>query len=147
VELEDRDVVLLVVADDRGLVGPAVSHVGDADRRGAADDVVVRQHLARGGEHHAGAGGLGVLVPDGRVDVDEGRTDPAGDARGVRRAAAGRHRCSVVGLDRADGHRLDTVTGGRRGRVRGQELVCGEAAGHCPGEDERGGGGQTTRGV
>ena len=55
-QLDHRHVVAGVVADDRGRVGLAVADVGDLDRGGAVDHVVVGQHLAVGGQHDAGAG-------------------------------------------------------------------------------------------
>ena len=57
----------------------------DLDRGGAGDDVVVGDHLAVGGEDHAGAGRLAVLVAERRHDPHQA----GGLARGRRGAGVG----------------------------------------------------------
>jgi hypothetical protein len=54
--------------------------------------VVVRQHLARGGQHHPGAGGLASLVAQVRVDDDDAAADGRGGAAGEREARADEER-------------------------------------------------------
>ncbi len=58
VELEEGDVRGLVVPDNFGVIGVPGCRDGDLDRRGVLDDVVVRQHQAVRGEHHAGSRAL-----------------------------------------------------------------------------------------
>src|SRR5215470_12494942 len=68
-----------------GPVGLAVTYVGDADRGGTVDDVIVGEHLAIWGEHHASASASRLAVADRGVDVHQSRGNAGGDGRGVRR--------------------------------------------------------------
>ena len=79
-ELEHCDVPGHGVAEDAGRVVAAGSGDEHADVGGAADDVVVRQHLAARGENEARAGGRGLLVAERRLDHDDaaGRLARAG---------------------------------------------------------------------
>ena len=74
-QLEHGDVVSAVIADQIGTERPA----GDrcVDPVGALHHVEVRQHLAAGVEHEAGADTDRVLVVDRGVDLDDGRLHPA----------------------------------------------------------------------
>ena len=105
VQLEERHVVGRVDPDD-GCGGGAVTGDRDLDARGALDHMVVRQDLAVGREHHAGARAKGTEPVGaqhllGRVDVDDraDRGRPRGTegvaGRGQRDGGAGgRHRRS-----------------------------------------------------
>ena len=70
-----------VVPDDRRRVCTAIAHIGGADARGPCDDMVVGEHLARGGEHHPGPGGLPLAIIERRVDVHQSRVDTRCDRR------------------------------------------------------------------
>ncbi len=82
-QLEHRDVVLAVIADEIGrVVAPA--H-GAGDCVGARDDVVVRQHHAAGIDDGSGSGSDRLLVVDLRGDLDDGRLDRRGGRRRIGR--------------------------------------------------------------
>src|SRR5580692_6398888 len=70
-QLQHRDVLGLVVADDPCRIGPAVADIGDLDRGCALDHVVVGQDLAVRGQHQPGAQRLGLLVAERGGHVDE----------------------------------------------------------------------------
>src|SRR5262249_29391969 len=82
-QLQNGDVFARVVAGHTSLVGPAVANVGDADGGGTVDDVIVGEHLAIGGEHHAGASGSRPAVGDRDIDVHQSRINAGGDGRCV----------------------------------------------------------------
>ena len=84
-QLQHRHVVAGVVSDHGGRVGLAVADVGDLDRGGAVDDVVVGEHLAGGRQHDAGAHRGGPLVAVGGHHVDQRRVHPRGDLAGGQR--------------------------------------------------------------
>ena len=108
-QLEHRDVVLAVVADEIcRVVAPA--H-GAGDCVGARDDVVVRQHHAAGIDDRAGPGSDGLLVVDLRGDLDDGRRDRRS---GRLRVGWGGQRCRWYnqGQDR-----------GERDQQRGQRMT------------------------
>ena len=115
-QLEHRDVVGLVVADDLRRVGLAVADVGDLDRRGAVDHVVVGQHLTGRGQDHPGAGRLGALVAERGHDVDQARVDPGRDLasgkHGLRGSGGRAHRGRVQPADQS-------ARGGARGERHG----------------------------
>ena len=67
-KLEQRYVLGDAVTGHRRRVCPAARGDRDADRAGAADDVVVRQHLPRGREHDPRAGTGSSAVGESRVD-------------------------------------------------------------------------------
>ena len=89
---QHRDVLRLVIAHHGRLVGLAVADVGDADRGGAVDHVVVGEDLAVGRQHDAGALRGRLLIAERGGDVDDGRVDPAGDLRGGQHVLRGRRR-------------------------------------------------------
>src|SRR5215470_5821915 len=74
-----------------GPVGLAVTYVGDADRGGTVDDVIVGEHLAIWGEHHASASASRLAVADRGVDVHQSGGNARGDGRGVRRPGPARY--------------------------------------------------------
>jgi hypothetical protein len=94
-ELEEREVLGRVRAEDLRPVGPTVADVPGRDLGRALDDVVVREDRAGFADHHPGAGedravgeqraGPDRADPHGaerRGDVDERGVDPCGDLRG-----------------------------------------------------------------
>ena len=118
-DLEDGDVVLLVGADETGLVLATVEEA-DRDAVGAADDVVVRDHVALLVDDHAGAErevaqraaallGLGVLeeVAEHAASADELLRVDVDDA-------------GIHLLDRDDDRTAPTLAGGG-GLVLGRE--------------------------
>src|SRR5262249_47881333 len=82
-QLQDCDVFARVVTGHTSPVGPAVANVGDADGGGTVNDVIVGEHLAIGGEHHAGASGSRLAVADRDIDVHQPRVNAGGDGRCV----------------------------------------------------------------
>ena len=89
VDLDERDVLGEVVADHVRVVGAPGAGQLDLDAGLAVDDVVVGEHLARRGDHHAGARGAAATA-QGDVDVDDARSDLGRDSAGVgRRGRAG----------------------------------------------------------
>ena len=88
-QLNHRDVLGVVVSHDRGRVGAAVADVGDLDRSGAIDHVVVRQDLTVRGQHDAGAGRGGLLIAVGRHHVDQPGVHPGRDLAGGQRRRGG----------------------------------------------------------
>jgi hypothetical protein len=69
-ELQDRHVVRRAGAHQLRGVAATGRQDGDLDVGRAVDDVVVRQHLAGGREHHPGLGRLALVVAHRREDVD-----------------------------------------------------------------------------
>src|SRR6185437_14028127 len=70
-QLDHRDVLGRVVPDHLGRVAASVAHVGDLDRGGPPDHVVVGEHGAVGGQHDAGARRDRALIALGGHDVDQ----------------------------------------------------------------------------
>ena len=101
-KLEDGDVTGLVVPDDLRRVGVAVPDVGDPDRGGALDDVVVGEDLARRRQHQPGAGRLGLLQAEVGDDVHQAGVGLGGDLRGGQYRGPGRGRRGQHGEEAAE---------------------------------------------
>jgi hypothetical protein len=161
IELEQRDVGGLVVADHGRVVGVPGGGDGDLDRGRTLDDVVVREHDPGRVEHQAAAGGLA----GGRLGVDQDDTlrllgGRVGLVAGLVAGAAAElvardavpewvgaaavlpvagDLTGVAGLARA-GLRLLGSSGGRVGRR------LGGAVGEGPADGDRDGGGDDAAG-
>ena len=110
-QLEHRDVVLAVVADEIGrVVAPAD---GAGDGVGARDDVVVRQHHAAGIDDRSGSGSDRLLVVDLRGDLDDGRLDRRSGRRRICRSGHRCRRCDQ-GQDRGERDQQTRAAGGPR---------------------------------
>src|SRR6202012_3852137 len=103
-----------IVADDLGRIGLAVTDVGHLDRGGAVDHVVVGQDLAGGGQHDAGTGRGGLLVPVRGDHVDQAGVHPGRDLVGSQHGLGG----GGGGFRRRRVHAADQAAHGRAGRER-----------------------------
>src|SRR6185437_4377864 len=88
-ELQQRHVVGGVVAEDLRGVGLAGGHERGGHAGRLVDDVVVGEHEAARGDHHAGALGGRAAVLELGGDVDDARVDLFRDRVGVEGARAG----------------------------------------------------------
>ena len=100
-QLEHRDIVGDVVAHDGRLVAAARRRDDDTDGGGTADHMVVRQHLAAGGQHDACARRRAALVAERRADVDDAGANGR-DHVVAREGDAGRNRGDDAGKGTED---------------------------------------------
>ena len=98
--LQDGDVIGCVIADDLGGEAAARLRHDDLDRRRTADDVVVRQHLARRRQHHAGARRPRTLVGEVGVDDDDAGADRRRACRGEGEAGGNRRYATATSAAR-----------------------------------------------
>ena len=92
-ELDERDVVLGVVADHLDLVRRAGAVDLGRDVHGAVDDVVVGEHLTVRRDDHSGSGDLARAARDVGVDVHDRGVDLRDGGR--RERATGRRHAAV----------------------------------------------------